>query len=116
MGYIDDSYLQGDTFEECKHNVRDSVSLFEKLGFLPHPEKSIFEPTQKIIFLGFVINSVTMTISLTPEKALKICTACKKLSAKSECSIFFFSGVTSDRPIGGQFTSCSVWEATLQTS
>ena len=87
VGYIDDSYLQGDTFEECKHNVRDSVSLFEKLGFLPHPEKSVFEPTQKIIFLGFVINSVTMTISLTPEKALKICTACKKLSAKSECSI-----------------------------
>ena len=85
VGYIDDSYLQGDTFEECKHNVRDSVSLFAKLGFLPHPEKSVFEPTQKIIFLGFVINSVIMTIS-TPEKALKICTACKKLSAKSECS------------------------------
>ena len=93
VGYIDDSYLQGDTFEECKHNVRDSVSLFEKLGFLPHPEKSVFEPTQKIIFLGFVINSVTMTISLTPEKALKICTACKKLSAKSECSILEVSQV-----------------------
>ena len=93
VGYIDDSYLQGDTFEECKHNVRDSASLFEKLGFLPHPEKSVFEPTQKIIFLGFVINLVTMTISLTPEKALKIYTACKKLSAKSECSILEVSQV-----------------------
>ena len=93
VGYIDDSYLQGDTFEECKHNVRDSVSLFEKLGFLPHLKKSVFEPTQKIIFLGFVINSVTMTISLTPEKALRICTACKKLSAKSECSILEVSQV-----------------------
>ena len=93
VGYIDDSYLQGDTFEECKHNVRDSVSLFEKLGFLPHLKKSVFEPTQKIIFLGFVINSVTMTISLTPEKALRICTAFKKLSAKSECSILEVSQV-----------------------
>lgn len=86
VGYIDDSYLQGDTYEECKHNVQDSVNLFEKLGFLPHPEKSVFEPTQ-ITFLGFVINSVTMTITLTPEKALKVSMACKKLLAKSECSI-----------------------------
>ena len=93
MGYIADSYLQGDTFEECKHNVQDSVSLFEKLGFLSLPEMSVFESTQNVIFLGFVINSVTMTISLTPEKAVIICTACKKLSAKSECSTLEVSQV-----------------------
>ena len=28
-----------------------------------------------------------MTIALTPEKALKVCMACKKLLAKLECSI-----------------------------
>ena len=66
VGYIDDSYLQGDTYEECKHNVQDTVNLFIKLGFLPHPEKSVFEPTEIITFLGFVINSVTMKITLTP--------------------------------------------------
>ena len=57
VGYIDDSYLQGDTYEECNQNVQDTVNLFGKLGFLPHPEKSVFEPTQKITFLGFVINN-----------------------------------------------------------
>ena len=57
------------------------------MGFLPHPEKSVFEPTQKITFLGFVINSVTMTITLTSDKALKVYMACKKLSAKAEHSI-----------------------------
>ena len=93
VGYIDDSYLQGDTYEECKHNVQDSVNLFEKLGFLPHPEKSVFEPTQITTFLGFVINSVTMTITLTSEKALKVSMACKKLLAKSECSIVEVSQV-----------------------
>jgi len=61
VGYVDDSYLQGDTYKECKHIVQDSVNLFEKLGFLP--EKSVFEPTQIITFLGFVINSVSMTIN-----------------------------------------------------
>lgn len=93
VGYIDDSYLQGDNREECKQNVRDTVSLFEKLRFLPHPEKSVFEPTQVITFLGFVINSVAMTISLTPEKVLKVCMACKELLAKSECSILEVSQV-----------------------
>ena len=89
------------------------MNLFEKLGFLPHPEKSVLEPTQIITFLGFVINSVTMTITLTPKKAPKVSMACKKLLAKSECSTV---GVTSDRSTGGQFTSCSVWAATLQAS
>ena len=65
----------------------------EKLGFLPHPEKSVFESTQIITFLGFVINSITMTIVLTPEKALKVCMACKKLLAQSECSMLEVSQV-----------------------
>ena len=34
-----------------------------------------------------------MTISLTPEKATKVCTACKKLSAKTECSILELSQI-----------------------
>ena len=93
VDYIDDSYLQGDSHEECKHNVQDTVNLFAKLGFLPHPEKSVFEPTQIITFLGFVINSVTMTITLTLEKALKVYMACKTLLAKSEHSILELSQV-----------------------
>jgi len=35
-------------YEECKHNVQDTVNLFGKLRFLPHSEKSVFYPTQKI--------------------------------------------------------------------
>ena len=93
VGYIDDSYLQGDTYGECKHNVQDTANRFGKLGFLPHPEKSVFEPTQIITFLGFVINSVTMTITLTPEKALKVYMVCKKMLAKSEHSILEMSQV-----------------------
>ena len=93
IGYIDDSYLQEDTYEECKHNVQDTVKLFGRLGFLPHPEKSVFEPTQIITFLGFVINSVTMTITLTPEKAPKVYMACKKKLAKSGRSILELSQV-----------------------
>ena len=46
--------------------------MLQKLGFTIHPDKSILIPTQVIVFLGFVINSLDMTISLTPEKIRKI--------------------------------------------
>ena len=42
LGYIDDSYLQGDTVEDCQQNVGDTVTLFTRLGFFIHPEKLVF--------------------------------------------------------------------------
>ena len=49
--YVDYTLLGGDTFEECQDNVLNTLSWLEDLGFYIHPEKSIFTPTQYIIFL-----------------------------------------------------------------
>ena len=87
FGYIDDSYLQGDSVEECQTNVDNSVELFEHLGFTTHDKKSVLLPTQQLILLGFILNSVDMTISLTPERVLKLKTACIKLMGKQNPSI-----------------------------
>lgn len=70
--YVDDTYLQGETLKDCIHNVQDTVKVLRKLGFTIHIDKSIFEPKQEITFLGFVFNSVNMTITLTKEKKQKI--------------------------------------------
>jgi len=48
------------------------VNVLRKIGFTIHIDKSILEPKQKITFLGFVFNSVNMTITLTKEKKQKI--------------------------------------------
>ena len=72
MGYIDDSYLQSDTRDECKLNIVTTVNLFTELGFYIHPNKLVFLPTQTLTFLGFILDSVKMTISPTPEKIDKI--------------------------------------------
>ena len=72
MGYIDDSYLQGDTVHECQTNVTDTCGLFTKLGFIIHPVKSVLRPAQILGFLGFVLNSVSMTVCLPTEKAFRI--------------------------------------------
>lgn len=78
-GYIDDSYLQGDTYQECLDNVVDTVKLFHSLGFVVHPEKSVFIPTQQITFLGFILDSKTMEIHLTQEKITKLKNACLEI-------------------------------------
>ena len=79
FGYIDDSYLQGDDVKSCKENVSATHSTFTNLGFLSHEEKSVVEPTQELILLGFVLSSLTMTISLTPLRAQKLVNACSML-------------------------------------
>ena len=80
VSYIDDSYLQADTYEQCVQNVIDTVKLFNNLGFTIHPEKSIFTPTQRLVFLGFVLDSKLMRVQLTTEKAFKVKSACQTLA------------------------------------
>jgi hypothetical protein len=69
VAYIDDCYLQGMTCEDCRNTVEVTHILFSDLGFLVHPDKSVFIPQHEIVFLGFLLNS--LTISLTPEKINK---------------------------------------------
>ncbi len=82
--HLDDFYLQGETFEKCRQNVIDSVTLFTRLGLLVHPDKSIFTSSQSLVILGFEINSVSMTVRLTREKAQAIKLDCEKFIHKSE--------------------------------
>ena len=51
-------------------NVIDTLILFTNLGFRIHPEKSVFISSQKLTFLGFVLDSIAMTVQLTEEKVL----------------------------------------------
>lgn len=86
-GYIDDSYLQGDGFSDCLANVVDTIKLFDTLGFIIHPDKSVFIPTQVLTFLGFILDSRNMTICLTPEKQVKLVNACQNVLSESTPSV-----------------------------
>ena len=69
MGHIDDSLLIASTYDDCTCNITATVELFTKLGFVVHSDKSVFEPTQEIEFLGFIINSLNMSVTLSTAKA-----------------------------------------------
>ena len=66
--YVDDSYLQGDSYEKCFSNVLNKVEISRSLGFTMHLDKSSFFPSQCITYLGFYLDSAQMIITLTPEK------------------------------------------------
>ena len=55
-GYIHDSLLAADFFEECQTNIKDTVHLMTHVGFAIHEEKSVVLPTTKICF--WVIGSI----------------------------------------------------------
>ena len=61
---------------ECEEATLHAVQLFISLGFKIHPEKSIVIPTQVLQFLGFTLNSILTTVTLSelkPEKILQLC-------------------------------------------
>ena len=67
-GYLDDSFLVGMSYDQCKMNLNETSKLFRDLWFYISDEKSITKPTQIIEHLGFILNSVDMTVSLNSTK------------------------------------------------
>ena len=72
FGYIDDSFIIAETFEESVRATKYLCDSFTKLGFRVHPEKSKLIPSHALTFLGYVIDSSNMTVSPTKEKIQKV--------------------------------------------
>ncbi|CAG2188300.1 unnamed protein product [Mytilus edulis] len=87
VGYIDDSLLLGETIEECNKNVNDTIELMSKLGFVIHEDKSVFQPSKQIIFLGNIIDSENMIITLTADKKQNLVKECKWLLQRNLAKI-----------------------------
>ena len=85
--YLDDSALFGCSEDKCLENVQDSMSLLDSLGFTVHPEKSMLVPQHILIYLGFILNSLEMTVSPTPEKIQKVIHMCEQLLNKRKVKI-----------------------------
>ena len=76
VGYIDGSYLQGSSVSDCSQNIQATICLFENLGFVINKEKSVLQPCQKLVFLGFILDSILMRVYLTPDKSDRVVSAC----------------------------------------
>ena len=68
MIYLDDILILSRSKEESLDNTSFVINLLESLGFTINYIKSCLIPQTTISFLGFIVNSMTMTISVPHEK------------------------------------------------
>lgn len=72
VSYLDDCLVIGASFNSCQLNITEVVKLYAKLGLRVNYAKSELVPKQKIKFLGFLLDSISMRLELPKEKKLKI--------------------------------------------
>ena len=83
--------MQGDDYEDCFSNVLNTIEILTSLRFTIHTDKSKFILTQCITYLGFILNSVQMTITLTLEKKQNILNLCQDILREGVVTIRFLS-------------------------
>ena len=66
--YIDDISATDESFEDCLLTMVETINLFQKLGFLIHPDKSKFITAKIVEYLRFIIDSEKMITSVGSEK------------------------------------------------
>ncbi len=76
--YMDDTLLRAPHFDLALTNTQLVGNLFQQAGFLLHRDKSVTVPTQQIKYLGFIIDSVSLCLSLPADKVKKLRDATKK--------------------------------------
>ena len=85
--YLDDTLLVFDSQQEALKYGAIAAKLFQDLGFVINIKKSVLRPAKQVEFLGVVIDSEKMTITLPKEKAEKIKDEVKSLLQAETCTI-----------------------------
>lgn len=85
--YLDDILCIASSKELCRGNTQNTIQALEGLGFVLNQEKCCLEPDTRRKYLGFIIDSMTMTVEPTPEKRQSLGCLVRKWSKRSKCSI-----------------------------
>ena len=87
-GFLDDMLIVADSDSALADSVQRVLEMLQTLGFVINFEKSALQPTTKISYLGFEIESKSMVVTLPDEKKKeKIVLQAKSLLQKSEDTI-----------------------------
>ncbi|XP_060064749.1 uncharacterized protein LOC132545098 [Ylistrum balloti] len=85
--YIDDSLVKAADREVCERNCRVLAGVLESAWFQISSEKSLFSASQMVIYLGYLIDSITFTVSLPEQKVKKIIDACSHVLGQKSFSL-----------------------------
>ena len=70
--YLDDMLVMTQSREQLERRLPQIMLILESLGFVINKQKFQLLPTQTIQYLGFLVDSREMKITLTEEKACSI--------------------------------------------
>ena len=85
--YLEDMLLMSESIEKLLVARDTVIFLLQNLGFVKTLKRSFMEPVQTIEYLGIVINSIRMTLSLTEEKLKEILQECKTIFSIKEINV-----------------------------
>ena len=77
----------GDSEKESVQNVKSWLALFKSPGFAVHTTKSVLTPSHKTIYLGFEIDSQSMTVVPNLERKQRILSTASKLLTGSSSTV-----------------------------
>lgn len=70
--YLDDLLIMAESKGLASSHATTALTLLEGLGFQVNFKKSVLSPTTVIEFLGFTVNSITITLSLPWDKVRNV--------------------------------------------
>ena len=85
--FVDDLILIEDTYSFAKKSSIDTADTLQFLGYTINVPKSAWEPQQKKVHLGVILNSINMTVTLTQEKVDKLIDHAQKLLQQKHIQI-----------------------------
>ena len=72
VAYLDDILIISESKEQAVNNTRKTIQWLERLGFVINAKKSVLCPTQRIEFLGMLVDTRKMNLSVPPAKIVKV--------------------------------------------
>lgn len=89
--YLDDILCIAQSANDCLKNARKTINCLSRLGFIINDKKTILIPKTSCKFLGFIIDTETMTLQLPDSKRQKILKATISISRLKRIQIRAFA-------------------------
>ena len=77
--YTNDILLMVESKEKLQDQSAGLIYQLECLGFTINQEKTLLQPSQSSVFLGFTVDTTKMELSLSPDKSKKIREEARKM-------------------------------------
>lgn len=85
--FIDDTLMCSKSVEGCVACLKDTVEILQNVGFCINVDKSVLVPTTRIEYLGNIIDSEAMTVTLPARRVEKIVNSCSSLASRNKAKI-----------------------------